>query len=77
MKGEGGGEGLAKEGKRCVFKCGCSNYFFLNSANLICRGTAISKYFRGSLGIRDNESRLYISSICADKYYCSVVELHM
>ena len=32
--------------------------FFLNSANLICRGTDISKYFRQSLGIRDNESRL-------------------
>ena len=40
-------------------KCGCLNYFFLNSANLICRGTDISKYFRESLGIRDNESRLY------------------
>ena len=40
-------------------KCGCSNYFFLNSANLICRGTDISKYFRESLGIRDNESQLY------------------
>ena len=39
-------------------KCGCSNYFFLNSANLICRGTDISKYFRESLGIRDNENRL-------------------
>ena len=39
-------------------KCGWSNYFFLNSANLICRGTDISKYFRESLGIRDNESRL-------------------
>ena len=38
-------------------KCGC---FFLNSANLICRGTDILKYFRESLGIRDNESRLYI-----------------
>ena len=38
-------------------KCGCSNYFFLNSENL-CRGTDISKYFRESLGIRDNESRL-------------------
>ena len=36
--------------------------FFLNSANLICRGTDISKYFRESLGIRDNESRLYIES---------------
>ena len=34
--------------------------FSLNSANLICRGTDISKYFRESLGIRDNESRLYI-----------------
>ena len=31
-----------------------------NSANLICRSTDISKYFRESLGIRDNESRLYI-----------------
>ena len=40
-------------------KCGCSNYFFLNSENLICRGTDISKCFRESLGIRDNESRLY------------------
>ena len=37
-------------------KCGCSSYFFLNSANLICRGTDISKYFRESLGIRDTES---------------------
>ena len=27
-------------------KCGCSIYFFFNSANLICRGTDISKYFR-------------------------------
>ena len=40
-------------------KCGCSNYFFLNSENLICRGMDISKCFRESLGIRDNESRLY------------------
>ena len=35
--------------------------FFLNSANLICRTTDISKYFRESLGIRDNESRLYLN----------------
>ena len=42
-------------------KCGCSKYFSLNSANLICRGTDVSKYFRESLGIRDNESRLYIN----------------
>ena len=41
-------------------KCGCSNYCFLNSENLICRGTDISKCFRESLGIRDNESRLYL-----------------
>ena len=40
-------------------KCGCSNYFSLNSANLLCRGTDISNYFRESLWIRDNESRLY------------------
>ena len=33
--------------------------FFLNSANLICRDTDIWKYFRESLGLRDNESRLY------------------
>ena len=30
--------------------------FFLNSANLICQGKDISKYFRESLGIRDNKS---------------------
>ena len=42
-------------------KCGCLNYFFLNSENLICRGTDISKCFRVSeLGIRDNENRLYM-----------------
>ena len=44
-------------------KCGWSNYFFLNSANLICRTTDISKYFRESLGLRDNESRLYLPEI--------------
>ena len=32
-------------------KCGYSNYFFLNSETLICRGTDISKCFRESLGI--------------------------
>ena len=46
-----------------LVKCGCWNYFFLNSANLICRGTDISKYFRESLGIRDNEIRLYIREL--------------
>ena len=32
---------------------------FLNLSTLICRGTDISKYFSKSLGIQDNESRLY------------------
>ena len=32
---------------------------FLTSATLIFRSTDISKCFRESLGIRDNESRLY------------------
>ena len=41
-------------------ECGFSNYFFLNSANPICRDMDILKYFRESLGIRDKESRLYI-----------------
>ena len=40
-------------------KCGCSIYIFLSSTNFICRGTGTSKYFRVSLGLRDNESRLY------------------
>ena len=33
--------------------------FFLNSANLVYRGTDISKYFKESLGLRDNEIRIY------------------
>ena len=45
----------------CSFvKCGC---FFLNSANLICRGMDISKYFTECLGLWDYESWLYISLI--------------
>ena len=35
---------------------------FPSSANLICRSTDISKYFIESIGFRDNESRLYLSS---------------
>ena len=42
--------------------CDCSIYFFLNSANLICRGTDISKHFWESLGLRVNESLLYSCS---------------
>ena len=32
---------------------------FLNTENLICQSMDISKFFRGSLQLRDNESRLY------------------
>ena len=39
---------------------GCQIFFLNNySGNLICRSTGISMYFRESLGVRDNESRLY------------------
>ena len=41
-------------------KCGCSIIVFLTLSTLICRGSDISKCFSESLGIRDNESRLYI-----------------
>ena len=41
-------------------KFGCSIGIFLNLANLICRSTDISKCFRGSLRLRDNESQLYM-----------------
>ena len=34
--------------------------YFLNSGNLICRSTDILMYFRESLGVHDNESRLYL-----------------
>ena len=37
----------------------CAICIFLNSENLICRGTNISKCFRGPLQLQDNESRLY------------------
>ena len=41
----------------CSFvKWGCSSYLFPTFANLICRDTDISKYFRQSLELRDNES---------------------
>ena len=36
---------------------------FLTSATLIFRGTDILKCFRESLGIRDNESRLYFVKV--------------
>ena len=43
-----------------IVKCDCSFYFFLSSANRIRRDTDISMYFRESLGLWDNESRLYL-----------------
>ena len=39
----------------CLF-----DWYFFNSAHLICPNTDISKCFRGSLRLRDNESRLYV-----------------
>ena len=41
---------------------------FLNSANLICRGTDISKYFRESPGLQDNKSRLYLNVLKQNMY---------
>ena len=47
---------------RCSFvKFGCSIGIFLNFPNLICRSMDISKCLRGSLRLRDNESRLYLA----------------
>ena len=40
---------------------------FLTLSTLICRGTDISKCFSESLGIRDNESRLYF--VHAERYF--------
>ena len=58
---------------------------FVNSANLICRRTDISKYSRESLGLRDNESRLYFGLSTfgntvilqwLEHRYCGWSELH-
>ena len=46
-------------------KFGCLIGIFLKFANLICRSTDIAKCFRGSLRLRDNESRLYLFLIIA------------
>ena len=45
-------------------KFGCFIGIFLNSPNLIGRSTYISKCFRGSLRLRDDESRLYVPKGC-------------
>ena len=44
-------------------KCDCAICIFLNSENLICRSTDILKCFRGSLQLRDNESRLLVNLV--------------
>ena len=49
--------------------------FFLNSANLICRGSDISKYFRESLGLRDDESRLYLYNLFLSNIKCRQFEV--
>ena len=51
---------------RCQITCSfvkfcCYIGIFLNSAYLICRSADSSKCFRGSLRLRDNESRLYLN----------------
>ena len=48
--------------------------FFLNSANLICRDTDISKYFRESLGIRDNEN--HCISLFVRMPFSAVISFH-
>ena len=56
-------------------KWGCLNHLFLNSATLMCRGTDISKYFRESPGIRDNESRLYLSLLVLKRVFFSCLQI--
>ena len=61
-------------------KFGCSIGIFLSSAHLICRSTDISKYFRGFLRLRDNESRLYHKNsekMVYLKYYQPIEECNM
>ena len=48
------------------------HWYFLYSANLICRSMDFSKCFRESLRLRDNESRLYITQIKMSVVYVTV-----
>ena len=60
--------------KYSFVKCGYSVQIGLSSVNLLCRGTDISKYFRGFLGLQDNESRLYMiisKMICL--FVCGII----
>ena len=45
-----------------IYKIWLFDGYFPQFRNLICRSTDISKCFRGSLRLRDNESRLYVLS---------------
>ena len=58
-------------------KCFCLIHLFLNSANLICRGKDISKYFRESLRLRDNESRLHLQFWAASDMKSDNYQLYM
>ena len=49
-------------------KIGCSNCFFLNTTNLICRSTDISNCFWGSLRFRDNEESTVVMFLCPFLY---------
>ena len=51
-------------------------YFFLNSANLICRGTDNSNYFRESLGLWNNENRLYALTLIGHTWQILNATLH-
>ena len=50
-------------------KFGSSIGILLNSANLICRSTDISRCFSGSLRLRDNESRLYLYALAFFSFF--------
>ena len=47
--------------------------FLTSSATLIFRGTDISKCLSDSLGIRDNESRLYLNRLVSVMFYAVVL----
>ena len=49
-------------------KFGCAICIFLSYENLMCGNTDISKCFRESLQLRDNESRLYITRNLRSRY---------
>ena len=58
-------------------KCVVQFIVFLTLSTLICRGTDISKCFSESLGIRDNESRLYMDLDLFSKYHLPELMSHI